>query len=101
MPQAGDTVLVLDGASEARHVIIQLARHWGAKVLTTAASPMALHYLEQESAVSGLIDLSASGSSLASACLEATGGSVTPLTLRSAARSPRAFPSPTSTFALW
>lgn len=67
-------MLVCEGAAEARQVMVQLARHWGAKVLATATAPMAAQQLQEDPAVSQLIDLSVRGTSLSSAVLEATGG---------------------------
>lgn len=43
---SGDTVLVMDGASSFGAIAIQLAQHWGAKVITTASSDDELLYLE-------------------------------------------------------
>lgn len=43
---SGDTVLVMDGASSFGAIAIQLAQHWGAKVITTASSDDEVLYLE-------------------------------------------------------
>lgn len=43
---SGDTVLVMDGASSFGAIAIQLAQHWGAKVVTTASSDDEVLYLE-------------------------------------------------------
>jgi len=71
---AGDTVLVCEGTTESRQVMIQLARHWGAKVIATVTSPLAAQRLEHESAVSNVIDLSVRGTALVPSVMEVTGG---------------------------
>uniref|UniRef100_A0A1E1XAU2 Putative zinc-binding oxidoreductase n=1 Tax=Amblyomma aureolatum TaxID=187763 RepID=A0A1E1XAU2_9ACAR len=43
---SGDTILVMDGASSFGAIAIQLAQHWGAKVITTASSDDEVLYLE-------------------------------------------------------
>lgn len=43
---SGDTVLIVDGASSFGSVCVQLAHHWGARVLTTATSDDEKAYLQ-------------------------------------------------------
>lgn len=43
---SGDTVLVMDGASSFGAIAVQLAQHWGAKVITTVSSDDEALYLE-------------------------------------------------------
>lgn len=55
----GDTLLVMDGASSFGSLAIQLAYHWGAKVITTASSEDEKLYLEGlEDQIALKIDLS-------------------------------------------
>eukprot|EP00211_Chloroparvula_japonica_P006605 CAMPEP_0119151302 /NCGR_PEP_ID=MMETSP1310-20130426/46142_1 /TAXON_ID=464262 /ORGANISM="Genus nov. species nov., Strain RCC2339" /LENGTH=401 /DNA_ID=CAMNT_0007143569 /DNA_START=44 /DNA_END=1245 /DNA_ORIENTATION=+ len=55
---AGQSILILDGASEAGHVQIQLALHWGARVLATVSSPEEHQYLKELSSDIVVIDTS-------------------------------------------
>ncbi|CAN7988777.1 unnamed protein product [Ixodes hexagonus] len=56
---SGDTVLVMDGASSFGAVAVQLAHHWGAKVITTVSSADEALYLEGlRGQVAKVIDLS-------------------------------------------
>ncbi|XP_046979318.1 quinone oxidoreductase-like protein 1 [Schistocerca americana] len=43
---SGDTVLIIDGASSFGSICVQLAHHWGARVLTTATSDDEKAYLQ-------------------------------------------------------
>lgn len=55
---SGDTVLVMDGASSFGAIAIQLAHHWGAKVMTTVGSADETLYLEGlQGQVARVIDL--------------------------------------------
>ncbi|EEC14124.1 quinone oxidoreductase, putative [Ixodes scapularis] len=56
---SGDTVLVMDGASSFGAIAVQLAHHWGAKVITTVSSADEALYLEGlRGQVAKVIDLS-------------------------------------------
>lgn len=87
----GDTVLIMDGASSFGSLCIQLAAHWGAKVITTVSSDDEKLYLEDlNDQLALVIDLRKRSSSFSgpgyrngnstnneliwSACMEETGG---------------------------
>ncbi|KDR10806.1 Quinone oxidoreductase-like protein 1 [Zootermopsis nevadensis] len=71
---SGDTVLVLDGASSFGSICIQLAHHWGAKVLTTSSSEDEKLYLQNmEVELAQIIELNEKNSSLKSAAMLETG----------------------------
>ncbi|XP_066563102.1 quinone oxidoreductase-like protein 1 isoform X3 [Amia ocellicauda] len=79
---AGNTVLVLDGASPFGIITIQLAHYHGAKVLSTTLSVEDKQFLEQlrptigvqESLVARVINMSDGKADLVEVCLEETGG---------------------------
>ncbi|KAH9381444.1 hypothetical protein HPB48_008976 [Haemaphysalis longicornis] len=55
---SGDTVLVMDGASSFGAIAVQLAQHWGAKVITTVSSDDEALYLEAlKGQVARVVDL--------------------------------------------
>jgi NADPH:quinone reductase-like Zn-dependent oxidoreductase len=67
-------VIVLDGASSFGSVCIQLAHHWGAKVLTTSSSDDEKHYLQiMEAELAHIIDLNQKSVSLKSVAMLETG----------------------------
>ncbi|GAB6032841.1 hypothetical protein CHUAL_012043 [Chamberlinius hualienensis] len=70
-----DTVLVFNGASSFGSLAIQLALHWGAKVIATSSSPDERLYLSRiEPELALVIDTSSSRSTLKESCLKETGG---------------------------
>lgn len=72
---SGDTVLVLDGASSFGSLTVQLALHWGARVIGTASSEDEKLYLKGiEPELALVIDMSKKDHSLKNICLEETGG---------------------------
>ncbi|XP_041115231.1 quinone oxidoreductase-like protein 1 isoform X2 [Polyodon spathula] len=72
---AGNTVLVLDGASPFGTIAVQLAHHRGAKVLSTALCLEDRHHLEQlRPTVVRVINTSDGKADLVESCLEETGG---------------------------
>ncbi|XP_051561273.1 quinone oxidoreductase-like protein 1 isoform X2 [Myxocyprinus asiaticus] len=79
---AGQTLLVLDGASPFGVVAIQLAHYHGVKVMATALSPEDQKFLEelrpsvgvQESLLARVIKVWDSKEDLVDSCLEETGG---------------------------
>ncbi|XP_060608471.1 quinone oxidoreductase-like protein 1 [Ruditapes philippinarum] len=72
---AGDTVLVIDGASSFGTAAIQIARLWGAKVITTVNSVAEKSYLDGLlPSVGHVIDIGQRGSMLVSSVMEETGG---------------------------
>ncbi|XP_042724008.1 quinone oxidoreductase-like protein 1 isoform X2 [Lagopus leucura] len=71
----GKSVLVMDGASPFGTIVIQLAQHRGAKVISTAYSLEDKQYLERlRPAVARVIDVSNGKIDVAESCLEETGG---------------------------
>uniref|UniRef100_A0A8C5MQM3 Enoyl reductase (ER) domain-containing protein n=1 Tax=Leptobrachium leishanense TaxID=445787 RepID=A0A8C5MQM3_9ANUR len=71
----GKSVLVMDGASPFGALAVQLSRHVGAMVMTTAHSDEDRQYLEKlKPSVARILDLSKSNVDLAESCLEETGG---------------------------
>lgn len=71
----GDTVLVMDGATPSGSACLQLASHWGAKVITTASSQDERGFIESlHLPVAQVIDLSHRGNLLLSCVMEETGG---------------------------
>lgn len=72
---AGDTVLVLDGASSFGSVAVQLARQWGAKVIASVTSHAEKLYLESlNPPVGQIIELNQRSNILVSSVMEETGG---------------------------
>lgn len=72
---AGDTVLVIDGASSFGTAAIQVARLWGAKVITTVNSIAEKSYLDGLlPSVGHIIEVGASSNILVSSVMEETGG---------------------------
>lgn len=72
---AGDTVLILDGATPFGFISVQLARHWGTKVITTVVSAAEKSFLESNiPALGQVIELGVAGNILVSAVMEETGG---------------------------
>jgi len=72
---SGETVLILNGASPAGSVAIQLAMMGGVKVLTTAASAEELLYLQNfQPTIGHIIDMTTRSSALRASCLEETAG---------------------------
>ncbi|XP_078699068.1 quinone oxidoreductase-like protein 1 [Branchiostoma floridae x Branchiostoma belcheri] len=72
---AGEIVLIINGADATGTVMIQLALHWGAKVLTTASNEEERTYLEGlRPSPSKVIVVGEKASSLVKSCLEETGG---------------------------
>jgi len=68
------SVMVLDGASSFGSICIQLAHHWGAKVLTTCSSEDEKHYLQVlEAELAQIIELNQKNTSLKSVALLETG----------------------------
>jgi NADPH:quinone reductase-like Zn-dependent oxidoreductase len=65
---------VLDGASSFGSICIQLAHHWGAKVLTTSSSEDEKRYLQNmEVELAQIIELNQKNASLKSVALLETG----------------------------
>ncbi|XP_066563100.1 quinone oxidoreductase-like protein 1 isoform X2 [Amia ocellicauda] len=72
---AGNTVLVLDGASPFGIITIQLAHYHGAKVLSTTLSVEDKQFLEQlRPTIARVINMSDGKADLVEVCLEETGG---------------------------
>lgn len=68
------SVIVLDGASSFGSICIQLAHHWGAKVLTTSLSEDEKHYLQVlEAELAQIIELNQKNASLKSVAMLETG----------------------------
>lgn len=71
---AGETVLILDGATSSGIIMIQLAQAWGAKVITTACSEENVLFLEGlQPPVAVVIDLR-KRKNLIDVCLDETAG---------------------------
>lgn len=66
--------MVCEAARGGREVMVQLARHWGAKVLALAHSPDDTGLLDSDPAVSQLLDISPGCTPFIPACMEATAG---------------------------
>jgi NADPH:quinone reductase-like Zn-dependent oxidoreductase len=67
-------VLVLDGASSFGSICIQLAHHWGAKILTTSSSEDEKRYLQNmEVELAQIIELNQKNASLKSVAMLETG----------------------------
>jgi NADPH:quinone reductase-like Zn-dependent oxidoreductase len=67
-------VIVLDGASSFGSICIQLAHHWGAKVLTTSSSDDEKRYLQiMETELAHVIELNQKNVSLKSVAMLETG----------------------------
>ncbi|GFS17446.1 quinone oxidoreductase-like protein 1 [Elysia marginata] len=72
---AGDTVLVMDGASPQGYLTIQLAQSFGAKVLSTYRTLTEKQHLENlKTPLAQLIEMTQRSTILASAVMEETGG---------------------------
>uniref|UniRef100_A0A0B7A5E4 Enoyl reductase (ER) domain-containing protein n=1 Tax=Arion vulgaris TaxID=1028688 RepID=A0A0B7A5E4_9EUPU len=72
---AGDTVLVIDGASPLGCLTIQTAQSWGAKVLSTYRTLSERQFLESlKPSVAQLIELTQRTNILTSSVMEETGG---------------------------
>ncbi|KAL8559482.1 hypothetical protein ACOMHN_037146 [Nucella lapillus] len=72
---AGDTVLIMDGATPAGSTAIQLALLWGAKVMTTYSSLAEKQFVESfYPAVAQLMELNQRSTLLVSSVMEETGG---------------------------
>ncbi|BFY97401.1 hypothetical protein BsWGS_00441 [Bradybaena similaris] len=72
---AGDTVLVVDGASPQGYLTVQAAQAWGAKVLSTYRTLSEKQFLESlKPPIAQLIELTQRTNILASAVMEETGG---------------------------
>ncbi|XP_069745079.1 quinone oxidoreductase-like protein 1 isoform X2 [Narcine bancroftii] len=72
---AGTTVLVMDGASPLGTIIIQLAHHRGARIITTVSNNEDKKYLEGlRPTIARVINLSNTKVDLVDSCLEETGG---------------------------
>eukprot|EP00041_Stephanoeca_diplocostata_P031071 m.958298 g.958298 ORF g.958298 m.958298 type:complete len:370 (-) comp23879_c0_seq19:214-1323(-) len=69
----GDVILITRGAHGARTAILNLAQHWGFRVLVTAYSQEEFRALQQHVNETQIIDISA-GTSITAACTELTGG---------------------------
>jgi hypothetical protein len=68
------SVIVLDGASSFGSICIQLAHHWGAKVLTTSSSEDEKHYLQVLGVeLAQIIELNQKNASLKSVAMLETG----------------------------
>ena len=68
------SVLVLDGASSFGSICIQLAHHWGAKVLTTSSSEDEKCYLQSlEVEIAQIIELNQKNATLKSVVMLETG----------------------------
>jgi NADPH:quinone reductase-like Zn-dependent oxidoreductase len=68
------SVIVLDGASSFGSICIQLAHHWGAKVLTTSSSEDEKHYLQVlEAELAQTVELNQKNASLKSVAMLETG----------------------------
>ncbi|XP_069686397.1 quinone oxidoreductase-like protein 1 [Periplaneta americana] len=71
---SGDTVIVLDGASSFGSICIQLAHHWGAKVLTTSSSEDEKRYLQNmDVELAQIVELNQKNASLKSVTMLETG----------------------------
>ncbi|XP_066991034.1 quinone oxidoreductase-like protein 1 [Anabrus simplex] len=71
---SGDTVLVLDGATSFGSICIQLAHHWGAKILTTSSSEEEKLYLQSLNIeLAHIIELNHKNASLKSVVMMETG----------------------------
>ncbi|XP_033111633.1 quinone oxidoreductase-like protein 1 [Anneissia japonica] len=73
---AGETILVMDGATKNGSCLIQLAQNWGAKVITTVNSQEEKLHLESfKPPITSIIDVSnGKTNTIRSVCLEETGG---------------------------
>lgn len=72
---AGNTILVMDGASPFGTIVIQLANHRGAKVISTVHSSDDEQYLEGlHPTVARVVNLSSGKANLVENCMEETGG---------------------------
>ncbi|XP_038076427.1 quinone oxidoreductase-like protein 1 [Patiria miniata] len=73
---AGDTVLVINGATSSGTIAMQLAQHWGAKVLATASSQEERIFLESfKPELAQVIETDQSKKyALIQQCIEETGG---------------------------
>ncbi|KAI8774925.1 quinone oxidoreductase protein 1 isoform X1 [Biomphalaria glabrata] len=72
---AGDTVLVIDGASPQGYLTIQVAQLWGAKVLTTYKTLADRQFIESlKPPVAQIIELTQRSSIMSSSVAEETGG---------------------------
>ncbi|ESO89238.1 hypothetical protein LOTGIDRAFT_210251 [Lottia gigantea] len=69
----GDTVLVIDGATHFGSITIQIAQHWGAKVIATYSSSEEKQYLDTLQPIQ-TIELNKKNNVLASNIREETGG---------------------------
>lgn len=71
----GDTVLIMDGATPFGYVALQLASHWGAKVITTSSSQDDRSFLDTlPISIAQVIDISKRTNILSSSVMEETGG---------------------------
>ncbi|KAJ9597215.1 hypothetical protein L9F63_011937 [Diploptera punctata] len=72
--RSGDTVLVLDGASSFGSICIQLAHHWGAKIITTSSSEDEKRYLQSlEVELAQIIEMNQKNATLKSVVMLETG----------------------------
>ncbi|PVD28102.1 hypothetical protein C0Q70_10684 [Pomacea canaliculata] len=72
---AGDTVLILDGATSPGSIAVQLAKLWGAKVLSTYSTVAEKQYLESfQPPLAQVLELSQRSTLLVSSVMEETGG---------------------------
>lgn len=69
----GDTILIFDGASSFGSLVIQLAQHWGAKVISTGSSDDEKLYLDGLK-LALVIELKKKIANLRNICMEETGG---------------------------
>ncbi|XP_076444935.1 quinone oxidoreductase-like protein 1 [Babylonia areolata] len=72
---AGDTVLIMDGATPAGSIAIQLALLWGAKVMTTYSTLAEKQFLESfHPTLAQVMELNQRSTLLVSSVMEETGG---------------------------
>lgn len=72
---AGDTLLVIGGATSFSNIVIQLALSWGAKVIATANSPEERKYItSNHPTVAQVIESTARKNMLSISIMEETGG---------------------------
>eukprot|EP01121_Diplochlamys_sp_Union-15-3_P002719 TRINITY_DN1246_c0_g1_i1.p1 TRINITY_DN1246_c0_g1~~TRINITY_DN1246_c0_g1_i1.p1 ORF type:complete len:334 (-),score=58.29 TRINITY_DN1246_c0_g1_i1:103-1104(-) len=68
----GETILIMNGASASGHITLQLASHWGAKIITTGTTSQEFNYLKQIKAdIVRIIDLNSEN--LVETVMEETG----------------------------
>ncbi|KAK7108324.1 quinone oxidoreductase-like protein 1 [Littorina saxatilis] len=72
---AGDTVLIMDGATPSGNIAVQLAQLWGAKIMTTYSTLPEKQFLESfHSNLAQILELNQRSTLLVSSVMEETGG---------------------------